>query len=180
MDIGIILSAFFVPACVMSVFSAIQTSHRKTSKTMSDKHFVIMLPKTVLVIGIVGDLMFAGIVLGFTLFSGELPHIVFYIVFGLFFWFGTYLVLKTLKFRVIVKGEKITVCSVFIKPYTFTFSEIVSAVRQVKRNQVKSERIVVKTVSGRRLVVESTEISYKRFLQRVKSEVKSEHLFGFE
>lgn len=180
MNIGIILSAIFIPACVMTIFSAIQKSNIKTSKTMTDKQFVVMIPKIVLVIGITCDVMSVMVLLGFTLFSQELPHAIFYIVFGLFLWLGTYLVFKTLKFRVIVKGEEITVCSIFAKPYTFTFSEIISAVRQVKRNQVKSERIVIRTVFGKRLIVESTEISYKRFLQRIKSEVKSEYLFGFE
>lgn len=164
----------------MSALSAIQKSNSKINKTISAENFVVMIPKTVLFIGIIGDLMFALIVLGFTCFSEELPHIIFYIVFGLFFWLGTYLILKTQKFRVIVKGKEITVCSVFAKPYTFTFNDIISAVRQVKRNQVKSERIVVRTAFGKKLIVESTEISYKRFLQRVKSEVKSERLFGFE
>ncbi len=180
MDIGIILSAIFIPVCVMGAFSTMQKSNLKISKTMSDKYFIVMIPKIVLIIGAVCDLMSAMVLFGFTFFSKELPHIIFYIVFGFFLWLGTYLILKTLKFKVIVKGEEITVCSIFIKPYTFTFSDIISVVRQIKRNQVKSERIVIKTASGKTLIVESTEISYKRFLQRIKSEVKSEFLFGFE
>lgn len=179
-DIRIILSAIFVPACAMAVLSALQKSSNKTSKSMTNEHFIVMVPKMVLMIGIACVLMSVIVLLGFTLFSNELPHMIFYLVFGLFLWLGTYLVLKTLKFKVIVKGKEIIVYSVFKKPYTFTFSEIISAVRQVKRNQMKSERIVVKTVSGKKLIVESTEISYKRVLQRIKSEVKSERLFGFE
>lgn len=180
MNIGIILSAIFIPASVMTLFSVLQKSNVKTSKTMTDKQFVVMIPIFVLIIGITCDLMSVMILLGFTLFSQKFPHIIFYIVFGLFLWLGTYLVLKTLKFRVIVKDKEITVCSIFAKPYTFTFNEIISVQLQVKKNQVKSERIVIKTVFGKRLIVESTEISYKRFLQRIKSEVKSEYLVGFE
>lgn len=164
----------------MAVLSGIQKSNRQISRTMSDESFVVMVPKIVLIIGIIGDSMFSAIILGFTLFSKELPHIIFYIVFELFIWLGTYLILKALRFKVVVKGEKITICSIFKKPYTFTFSEIVSVVRQVKRNQVKSERIVIKTVSGKKLIVESAEISYKRFLQEIKAKVKSEYLVGFE
>lgn len=180
MNIGIILSAIFIPACVMATFAMIQKSNVKTNKTMTDKQFVVMIPKIVISIGLVLDFLCVMIVIGFTLFSEKIPHIIFYIIFGLGIWLGTYLALKTLKFKVIVKGEEITVQNIFGKPFTFTFSEIVSAVRQVKKNQVKSERIVVKTTSGKKLIVESAEISYKRFLNRIKSEVKSEYLLGFE
>ena len=90
------------------------------------------------------------------------------------------MIVKTLNFKVIVKEKKITVFSAFRKPYSFTFGEIVSAVRQTKKNQMKSERIVVKTVSGKRLIVESSEISYKRFAKKVQLEVRREYLVGFE
>ena len=124
-------------------------------------------------------LMALTVLLGFTFLSNERPHFIFYVVFGLFLWLGTYLIVKTLNFKVIVKEKKITVFSAFRKPYSFTFGEIVSAVRQIK-NQMKSERIVVKTVSGKRLIVESSEISYKRFAKKVQLEVRREYLVGFE
>ena len=50
------------------------------------------------------------VLLAFTFTSEELPHLVFYIVFGLFFWFGIYIVVETLCFKVIVKNKTITVC----------------------------------------------------------------------
>lgn len=150
MNISIILSAIFVPACVMAIFSAINKSTITINKTVSDEQFVVMISKIVLVIGLVLDLLCVLIVTGFTLFSQTLPHIIFYIVFGLGIWLGTYLAVKTLKFKVIVKGEEITVQNIYGKPFTFTFSEIISVVRQVKNNQVKSERIVVKTASGKK------------------------------
>lgn len=180
MDLGTILSAIFIPACVMGIFSIIQKTSTKTSKTMSDKHFVVMIPNTVSIIGIMCALMSILVLLGFTIFSNELPHLIFYIVFGIFLCLGMYLVLKTLTFKVVVKDETITVFSAFRKPYTFTFSEINSVVRQVKRNQIKSERMVIKTISGKKLIVESSEISYKRFMKRIKAEVKTENMIGFD
>lgn len=180
MDIWMIISVILIPTCVMIILSVIQNWGSKTSEIKSDKHFVIMIPNIVWVIGMVCAIMALLVMLGFTLFSNELPHLIFYLVFGFFFGLGLYLILKTLYFKVIVADEKITVFATFRKPYTFTFSEIISAIRQVKKNQIKSERIVIKTVSGKRVVVESSEISYKRFMQRIKSEVKSEYLFGFE
>lgn len=179
MPIGIILSAIFVPSCVMLIFSIIQKTRDKTSKTTSDKNFIVMIPRVVLIIGAMCALMSIAVLLCFTFFSAELPHFIFYITFGLFFWLGIYLILKTLTFKVIVRENKITVFSAFKKPYTFTFSEVVSAVRQVKKNQTKSERIVIRTVDSKKLIVESSEISYKRFSKRLQSEVKNEYLVGF-
>lgn len=84
--LSIILSAIIIPICVITIYSVIQKSNSKTSKTMSDEHFVVSIPRMILAIGIVGILVFVGIILGFTCFSKELPHIVFYIVFGLLLW----------------------------------------------------------------------------------------------
>jgi hypothetical protein len=98
----------------------------------------------------------------------------------LFFGVGIYLIIKTLTFKVIVEGNKLTVFSAFRKPYSFTFSEIVSAVRQVKNNQKKSERIVIKTSGGKRVIVENAEINYKRFAKRIQTEVNKERLDGFK
>ncbi len=180
MNIGGILTAIFVPACSILVLLEIKKTNRKTSKTMSDAHFIITIPKFVLIVGMACAVASIVVLLCFTFFSEEIPHTIFYITFGLFFWLGMYLVLKTLKFKVIVKGKEITVYSIFKKTYVFTFDEIISAVRQVKENQAKSERIVLKTKSGKKLIVENTEISYEKFLQKIKMEVKSEYLFGFE
>lgn len=118
--------------------------------------------------------------MGFTFLSDERPHLIFYVFFGLGIWLGTYLCVKTLTFKVVVKDEIITVFTAFKKPYSFTFDEIVSAVHQVKKNQMKSERIVIKTTNKKRLIVESGEVSYKRFAKKVQLEVKKEYLVGFE
>ena len=79
----------------------------------------------------------------------------------------------------IVKNEKITVYSILKKPYSFTFNEVNLVVRQVKKNKEKSERIVIKTTLGRKLIVESGEIAYKMFAKKVESEVEKKYLFGF-
>ncbi|HHW46453.1 MAG TPA: hypothetical protein GXX17_06025 [Clostridiales bacterium] len=68
MNIGIILSAIFVPVCVMAVFSAINKSTIAINKTMSDEQFIVMIPKIVFTIGLVLDLFCAAIIIGFTFF----------------------------------------------------------------------------------------------------------------
>lgn len=180
MSNGIILSVILVPACVILIFSMVQRAGFRKSKAMSDENFTVMIPDMVAVIGAMCALMSLAVLLGFTFLSDEQPHFIFYVVFGLFIWLGTYLIVKTLRYKVIVKEKKVTVFSVFRKPYSFNFDEVVEAVRQIKKNQMHSERIVIKTVSGKRLLVESSEISYKRFAKKVQLEVRRECLVGFE
>lgn len=178
--IQIILLIIFLPACLALIFSVMQNAAIKTSDTMSDENFTVMIPSIVIIIGAMCALMSLAVLLGFIFLSDERPHFIFYVVFGFFFWLGTYLIIKTLTFKIIVNEGKITVFSAFRKPYSFTFDEVVSAVRQVKKNQMKSERIVIKTVFSKRLIVESSEISYKRFAKKIQLEVKKECLVGFE
>lgn len=180
MKIEIILLAIFLPPLVTSVISIIRKPTGKINGRFSDTYFIVMLPNAVLWIGILDVVTSMLLLFGFTLFSTEKPHLIFYLACGAFLWLGMYLALKTLCFRVIVDGEKITVFSVFKKSYTFTFNDITSAVRQIKNNRVRSERIVLKTTTGKRMIVENSEISYMRFMKRIIAEVKSEYLFGFE
>lgn len=178
--IKIALTSILTPVFLTLVFSVILISRQKADEKTSDMHFKVTVPKMVMTLGFALMLMSTLIMLCFTLFSEELPHWIFYLVLGLSILVGLYMVLKTLRFKVIVEGEKITVFSIIRRPYTFTFSEIVSAVRQVKKNQLKSERMVIKTASGKKLIVESAEISYERFKKRVGSEVEKQYLVGFE
>ena len=80
-EVVTILSAIFVPAIVMLVFSLLKKSNITLRKTMSDEHFMVMLPKIVLYIGIAADVVFGLVLVLFTFFSEELPHVIFYIIF---------------------------------------------------------------------------------------------------
>jgi len=137
--------------------------------------------------GVVGIILFATIMLGFTLFPNEasggsdLPiMIIFYAFFGGFILFFFYLALRTVKFKVVVDGDKITVYPMFFKPYSLTFNEISSVVREESFNRLKSELLEIKTTTGKLFVVDSAYISYERFSHRIRSEVKSEFLDGFD
>ncbi len=171
---------FLILDAVLVLLSFIQKSRIPKISKASDENFAVMLPEAVAIIGAICALECLAVVIGFTFFSAEQPHWIFYLAFGLFLWTGVYLIIKTLTFKVVVKGKNVTVFSGFKKPYAFAFDEVVSAVRQIKHNQVKSERIVIKTASGKRLIVESLEISYKRFAKKVLSEVDENCLVGFE
>jgi hypothetical protein len=185
--IAIIIYAILMPITIRYFFVKARESKAEAGQPMSDEDFIIRLPMNFFAIGVAGTILFGTIMLGFTLFPNEPPDeseltgmILFYIVFGGFLWLCVFLALKTVKFKVVVKGDKITVYSMLIKPYSFMFSEIVSVFREVKYNQLKSERMVIETITGKTLIVESAEISYERFLRRVKSDVRSEFLEGFD
>lgn len=179
MSIGIMLSAVFIPAVVALVFSLSKQSEIKKSKRMTDNKFVIMMPNILLIVGAVDAFLVSLIVLGGTFFSEEIPHPLLYILGGMFIWTGMYMVIKTILYKVVVEGNKITVYPLFRKSYTFYFSDIVSAVRKVHNNNMQSESILVKTADGKRLNVEDLEVSYKRFSKRIQEEVNSEYLKGF-
>lgn len=89
--------------------------------------------------------------------------------------------LKTLFFRVIVSNEQIIVHDLLRKTYEFTFSDIKSVVRRTKKTYFGgAEKMVIRTTFGKKLVVEYIEISYERLFRRIKSEVNTECLKGFD
>lgn len=177
---AIVFSAILIPPCLAIVLSAIQKANMCVSKTMTDRQFAVTIPGVVLWIGILCAFLSLMVMVGFTVFPQEAPPLIFYVIMGVFFWLGAYLALKTIRFRVVVKEERISVSPVFGRAYSFSFDEIASVVRQTKENRVHSERIVVKTTAGKRLVVESSEISYKRFLKRIVSESDNGYPVRFE
>ena len=162
------------------LFSLIQQAKTTTEHRSSDDNFTIKLSPVMFVVGVLGVITATAVMLGFTFLSNEKPHYIFYIVFGSFFLLSAYLAIKTLTFKVVVKGDQITVYSALKKPYTFTFSEIVSAVRHVKPNQIKTESIVIKTANGKKLTVGSVEEEYERFSKRIRAEVSKQYLVGFK
>lgn len=175
----IAILVIFVPLSVLLFFAWLKVRRSETADNPGNEGFIVRLPSVIVGLGIAGNLGVTVIVVGFTLFSEKVPHAIFYVVFGLGAWLYWYLILKSLRFRVIVKGDDITVHSILARPHSFTFDEIVSAVRQVKKNRVKSERVVIKTRSGKKLIVETPEISYRRFVNQIITKVPGEYLHGF-
>ena len=178
--IKIILLAICVPTCILLAFSLRRKEKNKTKRRPSDDNFTVELPEEILELGLTGVVMATALMLIFTFVTGDEPHLIFYIVFGSFFLVSTYLGIRTLISKVVVKGDQITVYSALKKPYTFTFSEIISAVRRVKPNQLKTEYIDIKTANGKKLTVGSVEEEYERFYRRIRAEVDTQYLVGFK
>ena len=180
MNVSTFMTAFLVPICVAAFYIILDRSSRKISGKISDNRFVVSLPKAIMYLGLILDIVILIPVIGITLTSPETPHIIFYVIMGLFIWLGTFLVLKTCRFRVFVSGDDITVYPIFRATYSFKFKDIVSVKRYVERNRQKSEKIIITIKNGRKLVVETPEISYQRFVRKIESCVDHELLFGFE
>lgn len=179
-NMKIILSAIFIPVCIVALFSILDSSNKPVSKVQEKDTYVVQIPRIVLIIGAIYTAMSVIIILSFTFLSSERPPIVFYILFGGGVWIGSYLVLKTNKRKIIIKKEKITVYPLFSRPYTFDIEEVVFVQRQVKNNRQKSERIVIYTSGGKKLIVESLETSYFCFSELIKNGARPEALHGFE
>ena len=145
----------------------------------SNTCFVVKYPKFIFFIGVLCNAVFIIILLSFTLFLSDPPPPIFYVFCVAFLCLGTYLILKVYKFKVVVTGLQIAVFPILKKTYTFSFADIVEVHRQVKKNQMKSERIIIKTRSGRKLILESQAIAYNMFVIELKDKVNHKYLFGF-
>ena len=176
MKIFTILISLFVPICVTYTFTLLNNVKEGSVKYSKD-NFTVYLPKIVLLIGIIYVVAMLLIVIGFTVFSDPLPHLICYILLGGMISIGIYLILKALKFKIIVKGDMITACFIIKRPCRFKFSDIVSAQNQRKKNN--AERIVIKLNSGKKIIVENIAIHYEQFKDLIKTKVDKEKLVGF-
>lgn len=175
-----ILISILVPLCVslISVFLAISIS--KENSKMTDTHYCVYVPKLVMIIGCVVMLTGTLLCICFTIFSEETPHWIFYLICTLIFTLGFYLFFKTIKWKVVVANDMIRVSPLFSKVYSLSFSDIESVKCQVKKNRLKSERLIIKCKTDKKFIVESTEVSYKRFKKQIENNVNSKYLEGFD
>ena len=154
--------------------------HKQVKITKTKENFVVSIPRIVFWIGAVESIVCWLVMTLFTVFSDPDPHWIFYITFGLFSLLGLYLVVKTVTFRVVVKGDLITVYSALRRPYSFRFNEIVFVKRQVKQTYYgQGERMIIKSKDKKRVIVESSEISYFRMLDKIKNKVSNDLRTGF-
>ena len=65
-EIGIILLVIFLPACMLVIFSIMQKAGHKSSKTMSEENFSVIIPGIVIAIGTICASVSLAVILGFT------------------------------------------------------------------------------------------------------------------
>lgn len=179
MYLGVILAVILLLPCIMGIIAVNQKIKRNNNTAMHDEDFIVEIPDAFVSIGIIIALFSAGIMLGFTMFTEQIPHISFYVVLGVLFWLGCCLIFRTLTHKIIVKETNIAVYSSFGKTCYLNFSDIDSATRKCSTGKTRREKIIVRTTSGKQFTVESGEICYKYFKERIKSQIPKEKLFGF-
>ncbi len=146
------------------------------------KSFTVCAPKEAGVVGVVGVLVFGlFIVLSPFMWPNESAknRIIFYVIFGTAVILCAYLLVKSLRFRVVVKKEKITVIPLLSKTYTFTFDDIETVMRQVKnRYKGKAERVIIYTKYDKKVIVDSSYVSYEKLVERIIESVEKAKLIG--
>ena len=176
----IIIFAFFVSGAVTLAFALVHKSKSKADKTMTDREFVMRFPWVITAIAVSGLVCFLAMMIVTALTSEKTSeYIAGFAVFGLFLILGVILLLKAVLFKVVVSGEKITSHDCFRKPFEFTLGDIASVVRKTKNNPL-AEKMIIRTNTGKKLVVEGMTTSYERLLKRIESEVSADRLKGFD
>ena len=176
----IVLLTMFLPASIAIVLAFKQSKRIRINEPMTQECFTVMFPEVLVTICVFGDILIAIIFCGFAVFEPETADWISSIVFGLFFWLGAYLIILCKTFKVVVKNNEITVHKTFRKPYTITFSDITSAVREVSKDRLKTEEIMIKTSTGKRFTIVDLEISFEKFKKKIQEKVNKKYLSGFE
>lgn len=181
MDFVVILLCIFLPACVALLFHTIlYISEQKAAS----KKLTVSIPNICATIGIITAIVFGGfILLSPWIWPNESDdsRIIFYVIFGAFFWLGIYLIMKTIRFRIVVDENQITVYPLFSRAYTFTFEDINSVERQTKNmNRRKAERIVIRTKQGRKVIAEDAFVAYFKLVDKIQACVDASKRKGFE
>ena len=151
---------------------------------MSEKIYtnkiILKVPEIVGYIGIINSAIFSTLAIFFILTLEEQLHWSFYVFYGAFISVGLFMIVLAKRWKVVVKHNRIMVYTLINGQYSFTCDEIVSIQRQVKKNRVKSERIVIKTSGKKKLIVESSHTSYFKFVSYLIANTETGIRDGFE
>ena len=152
----------------------------KTNNIDSNDNFIITLPRILITLNIIINLIVTIVMILHTFFAKEIPHIIFYILFGTIFLIGLYIIIKVSTYKIIINEKNITIHSIFKKPYTFTFDDIVFVKREIKNTYYHlAEKIIIKNTVGKKIIVESLCQNYEKFIVKVKENVDDSKLYGF-
>lgn len=176
MIVRIIIISIFV---LISTFLFISLNKRKAKFRANENKYTVCLPKQIGTLGYIFSSMMIFLMLCFTIFSEELPHMLMYFCFGVFVILGMYLTLKASIFNVGVNNGFVEVSDIFFQRYSFVFDDVTSATKQTKSNKVNSQRIVVITKQKRKLIVENGFLNYQRFSDSLEKNLPSNKLVGF-
>ena len=151
-------------------------------KKQQSKVFTVSVPQVFVVVGVLDVIVFGLFIVFSSLIwpdESAKNRITFYVVFGLFVLLGIYMIVKALCSRIVVENEQIKVTPVASKSFVFTFDDIETVKRQVKkRYKGQAERIIIHTKQGKKITVDSSYVSYKKLVKRIIEVVEKSKLLG--
>lgn len=178
MLIRIIVLLLIIIGCDIIVPTIVKKIHKQAATCETPESFTIVIPRFVFWLGIVGSNLCVLGLLVLPIFDD--PDWIFYVSSCLLLLLCLYLIIKTVTFRVVVKGDLITVYSALRRPYSFRFHEIEFVKREVKQtNYGPRERMIIKAKDKKRVIVDSAEVSYFLMLDKIKNEVSNDLRTGF-
>lgn len=174
------LALYIVPviALALCVLQKRKTLAKRCRRRKSG--YVVCIPDFVAVLGTVfaAAASLLGVYAVLTA-SGQLSEmLVIYLICGGGQWLGIYAAALTIRWRIVVKGSELTVYPLFSKIYQINLYDVLSAKCQVKDNQTRSERIVLRT-SEHRIVIDKSMIAYNLFKAHLERELPKDIREGF-
>ena len=137
--------------------------------------FSVYLTNDYFNLGLVGSIFFLFIVL-MQFFSNDIPLMIGLLCFSPAFFMGGYLMLKTKCFRVTVRGEQITVRTIFGK-YSFNVSEIVTVKWRITINgEMKAERLCIIAPNGKKVKIEMGMNGLDKMIRYISENVEEDKI----
>lgn len=187
-----VLFASLIPVLIPLIIALVYNSKdKKTRRSSKTKIVVYHSELYAYILLLCSAIFFAFILMAPLMWGDEAPNpfknksdIIFYLVFGAFVLIGVIASIKILKFKLVFQLNKktITVYPVILKLYSFSVDDISCIKRQTKKRyqMLDAERVVITVKGHRRVIVDSSYVSYRKFVENLIEIVDKSILVGFE
>ena len=174
------LSLYILPVIVLALCLLLKRKTLAKRCRRRKSCYVVCIPDFVAVLGTVfaAAVSLLGVYAALTASGAKSEMLIIYLICGGGQWLGIYAAALTIRWRIVVKGNDLTVYPLFSKIYQINLRDVISAKRQVKDNQTRSERIVLRT-SRHRVVIDKSMIAYNLFKAHLESELPQSIREGF-
>lgn len=190
----VLLLSFSIPTLITLVITIVHNSTEKKSRRNNKTKIVVYQSETYAHVLLASSVFFLIFMLMAPLmWKDEAPNpienksdVIFYLVFGGFVLIGLIASIKVLRFKLIFQTNKkiITVHPVILKQFSFNVDDICCIKKQTKhRYQMPdAERIVIKikTKPSKRVIIDSSYVSYQKFVEKLVSVADESTLIGFK
>ena len=157
--------ATYVSVLILLIMATVCRLKRPAFLSNSENRFSIHITETYAMIGGLCSIAGTIMLIAFSIDAREKEPLFFYAMCCSFVWFGAYITIKSLAFRIDVKGEQIIIYSMIHKPRILYPGDLISVKRQTKQARThQMERVVIKTNKTGRIIVENSFFNYERFI----------------